>query len=394
MDETMELLFPNYTSPTGTIAAPKQREFLDLLAIYFNDSQYENFCKLCPPTSPPTSAHQWFPISYISKLKRVKNVSTDPTFLTQTIQNFASSHFELSPDASHLRRILPFKISTPELTIREFVVFGFPFGTSTMDVQVHFQQHAKIESISELSPTETPHLPVPTDSKIFKIRVFSSTELIHVLAQTHEYEDSELFLLPFPNSSQNSLNIIPSSSSSQKFDEYAYNRIIQFGPFDPSTILPHNISTFFSSYGTVSSVHLQRNAIFGYVEYSKSVATQVLGLMKFDGGCVINGEVINCRVLEGEEEKLFWEVQREKKRVGAEDMISLGISVQRQRVEKGGKGKRSLKKGGGKSGKMDVNSILNIHSGITKAKKGQSGRQAKVVKKKVDPLVELFESTL
>lgn len=59
----------------------------------------------------------------------------------------------------------------------------------------------------------------------------------------------------------------------------------------------------------------EKDARIGYVKFKRSVASQILPLITNNGGLFFQEEPISVRVLEGNEETLYWDVSAEKERL-------------------------------------------------------------------------------
>ena len=59
----------------------------------------------------------------------------------------------------------------------------------------------------------------------------------------------------------------------------------------------------------------EKDARIGYVKFKRSVASHILPLITNNGGLFFQEEPISVRVLEGNEETLYWDVSAEKERL-------------------------------------------------------------------------------
>lgn len=90
------------------------------------------------------------------------------------------------------------------------------------------------------------------------------------------------------------------------------NRILEFTTEGDGVILDKSrISKIFEQYALVVTIDYASGSM-GYVRLKKPVANQVVDVINRNGGLYLNDELIKVRALQGDEDRVYWEIYGSK----------------------------------------------------------------------------------
>lgn len=90
------------------------------------------------------------------------------------------------------------------------------------------------------------------------------------------------------------------------------NRILEFKTEGDGIVLEKSrISKAFEQYASVVTIDFDGGSM-GYVRLKKPVANQVVDVINRNGGLLLNDEIIQVRSLQGDEDRVYWEIYGSK----------------------------------------------------------------------------------
>ncbi|KAI8815152.1 hypothetical protein BJ742DRAFT_6290 [Cladochytrium replicatum] len=286
-------------------ASAAEQAILDVLSLYFSNEGVKNtFAMLSKSTFVrPDVEEGWVPVAFLASFKRVQPLISSPLDISRVARAFASSHLEVSGDELRIRRMVPFDaqpVEMPKITTTTLEAVGFPSGTTLIEVRTHFGQ---------FGATDVERY-VKNGSDCFKVTFGTVMNLVRALAQQHNYEDCTIEVTPCINmtvSQQPSSKNVPADPMA-----YKLNRVWAIGPINDLTS-KSSIETVLSKYADISLVDIPMEHTHGHIRFKKPVAKELATLLRNnEGGLFVDGEEVPFRVIEGEEERLYWEVWRER----------------------------------------------------------------------------------
>ncbi|TPX70569.1 hypothetical protein SpCBS45565_g01618 [Spizellomyces sp. 'palustris'] len=303
-------------SPTQPLSDTARKAVRDLLLIYFCNSEINGTVANIPKN---VISHEdwlagWIPISTLASFKRLQAITKDPLEIARAAVELAPAIFEASLDGSKLRRRIPFdgkyaaEIDAREAISRNIVqVHGFGASTATTEVRAYFERFGPVVHLAAVGPV---------DKGTFNVEFANVQDMVKVLAQSHVYEDMQIQvqgkskIAREPSTpSGTTAAAISSLETHAGVTTYPHNRIVQFVLSDPQ-ITKLVIKAAAEQFASVHSIDLERDADAGYIRFKKSVAKEVVNVIERQGGLQVNGERVELRSLEGEEERLYWSVSK------------------------------------------------------------------------------------
>ncbi|KAJ3292333.1 hypothetical protein HDU76_007177 [Blyttiomyces sp. JEL0837] len=348
----------------------KEKEAIEFLELYFCDKEIKNLLHKAKVSHPSANwVHGWIPLQMICTFKSVKAAGIKAQDLINAIMRICPAAFELSPDGSSIRRLVSFDQRTAieklqaanNLGTKHSLVLealGFVDGTTRVEVKSYFDQFGRVNNVTMSTDLSGEPLAI--------VEFEDASTMVRVLSTSHSHEDSPIKVqartktqrISNDNTSTiNQLRDLPQLASVNARVEafkpkgqakiqasavlgYPINRIIAFGPVDPEWMRlsrARTIRAAFEKLGSVSDVWIEEGTTLGHIRFKSSVAKEIAEMVSRQGGLEVDGEILPVVALEGERERLFHEVQREKERLNptskSDSVIALEASL---RLKKAG----------------------------------------------------------
>ncbi|RKO84213.1 hypothetical protein BDK51DRAFT_26192, partial [Blyttiomyces helicus] len=165
---------------------------------------------------------------------------------------------------------------------------------------------------------------------IFLIEFENVADMVKALAVSHTYEDARIkvrgrsknsaapaFVAPPPTAVKlDRAGILETRSGIHSF---ARGRVLEVKFEEPDSVTGPDVrrralKAIFEGLAPVTSIDFERGVTTGHVRFKKGVARNVLSIIAYQGGLTVAGDTVQVRVLEDEEERLFWEVAQEREK--------------------------------------------------------------------------------
>ncbi|KAJ3176238.1 hypothetical protein HDU87_005453 [Geranomyces variabilis] len=305
----------------GHSSPSNRKAILDILLTYFSNSGISGTVANIPKSafSQDDWAAGWMPVAKIATFKRLQALTKNPLEVASVAVQLAPLIFEVSQDGSRIRRRMPYDakevaaMSAQEsLAKTALEATGFATSTTTAEVSAFF---------SNLGPVASASNPRPG---VFAIEFQNPQDMVRALAvQNHTYEDAQIQVRGVAKAALDTVSHTETSpepctalDAHAGVSSYPRNRVVKFALQDAS-VTNVEIKEKIAMFATVHSVELAKGAVNGYVRFKAGVAKQVLDVVARNGGIQVNGEFVTLSLLSGEEERLFWTVQKEKEKIAS-----------------------------------------------------------------------------
>ncbi|KAJ3147818.1 hypothetical protein HDU89_005177 [Geranomyces variabilis] len=305
----------------GHSSASNRKAILDILLTYFSNSGISGTVANIPKSafSQDDWAAGWMPVAKIATFKRLQALTKNPSEVASVAVQLAPLIFEVSQDGSRIRRRMPFDakevaaISAQEALAKTVLeATGFASSTTAAEVSAFFSNLGPVASASN------------SRQGVFAIEFENPQDMVRALAvQNHMYEDAQIQVRGLAKAALDPVSHTESAPEACTALEahagiasYPRNRVVKFALQDAS-VTNVEIKEKIAMFATVHSVELAKGAVNGYVRLKAGVAKQVLDVVARNGGIQVNGENVTLSLLSGEEERLFWTVQKEKEKIAS-----------------------------------------------------------------------------
>ncbi|KAJ3226591.1 hypothetical protein HDU81_007235 [Chytriomyces hyalinus] len=334
---------------------PQQGQILNLLELYFSDKEVPSLLARLVSSHkgeayPPQ--HGWVPLFSLIEMKSFKaihaSVNDVGTFVT-----FLANAFEISPDSRCIRRTVSFDQSSVAASLLHSTnlsascVQFLRIGADAVELDFVAYIANKFGEVARS------HFNHEVDSKSCFIQFKDAQVMVKLLATSnstiHTYEDVTLTVqsAQFPSvmapTSAKAVDFnYPSLTSSNGRTKpikqmgqtaiqaaqilgYPLNRIIRFGPVDTDASSGFTASsvqalakTEFAKLALVADCAFRDGETFGFVRFKKPVALELAEMLMRHGGVdLVGAGKIKVQALEGEDERFYHEVAKEKERINA-----------------------------------------------------------------------------
>ncbi|TPX62817.1 hypothetical protein PhCBS80983_g00008 [Powellomyces hirtus] len=301
-------------------SAARRKAILDVLFTYFSNTGITGTVANIPKAqfTEEDWVTGWTPLAALSTFKRLAALTKNPLEIASVAVQLAPAVFEVSADGLKIRRRMPFDakqvahLSALESLARNLVkATGFAPSTTTVEVASFFAQYGNLANVTT----------VPGEGHAFHVDFTDPHDMIKVLAQTHTYEDSPIHVqgcskpqfVATPADATHAKQASSTLEAHAGVQLYPRNRIVRFTLQDPA-VANVEIKAKLAHFATIHSVDLPKGAVHGHVRLKTGVAKQLLDVVARNGGIQVNGDPVELTLLSGEEERLYWEVIREKEK--------------------------------------------------------------------------------
>ena len=125
--------------------------------------------------------------------KRISSITTSPSHIIETAITLAPNIFESSPCGTKLRRRCPYDLRDSAIAFARDAVgqniveaTGFAPETSSTEVKTYFSRFGVVKDVVLLNNG---------NEKVYAVSFEDPGVMIKVLAASHKYEDSKIFVL-------------------------------------------------------------------------------------------------------------------------------------------------------------------------------------------------------
>ncbi|KAJ3156142.1 hypothetical protein HDU86_004110 [Geranomyces michiganensis] len=374
--------------------ASNRKAILDILLTYFSNSGISATLANIPrhAFSQDDWAAGWMPVAKIATFKRLQALTKNPLEVTSVAAQLAPLIFEVSHDGSRIRRRMPFDAKEiAALTAQESLAktaleaTGFATSTTAAEVSAFFSNVGPVAAVSNSRPG------------VFAVEFQNPHDMVRALAvQNHVYEDAQIQVrgiakpaLDAATSHAESPEPCTALEAHAGIASYPRNRVIKFTLPDDS-VTNVEIKDKIAMFATVHSVELAKGAVNGYVRFKAGVARQVLDVVARNGGLQVNAENVALSLLSGEEERLFWTVQKEKDKIASATPKTPAPPIPANNAQARRVNARSQRRA--ESGPYGKASAKADRKTAADKKKTKKATPAKTPKVKVDELESLFSN--
>ncbi|KAJ3028059.1 UNVERIFIED_CONTAM: hypothetical protein HDU68_002575, partial [Siphonaria sp. JEL0065] len=344
-----------------------QSRIILLLEAYFCNKEVNNILKQAAAKYPNSCFHRGFvPSALLASFKSAKGIT--PQAFIVTAQTLLKNAFEISADGSSLRRTIAFEqrsLSDVLLEKRALsscccLFDGIPVEAIEVDFISFITQ--KIGAVEKYMFGSRVFF---QESKSCHVMFKDSQDMIKLLAASIPlvYEDSKLTIHAsrFPTKQKfnpstqhhqfdfNHPSLTSRDPRSQPIKQkgqqpvqaagvlgFPLNRIIKFNlAQDPEAfgLLASSVQAIvrseFEKLAPVAECIVKEGQLIGFVRFQKGVAKEVTEMTMRHGGIALGvlGDKVPISVLEGEEERLYYEVWKEKKRTETPSIANLAVKA-------------------------------------------------------------------
>ncbi|ORY51326.1 hypothetical protein BCR33DRAFT_452349 [Rhizoclosmatium globosum] len=348
----------------------QQAATLDLLDAYFCNKEVKNLQRLASTQSPNCGwQHGWVPLTTIAGFKTVKQTKISVNLLREVAGSIVPGAFELSPDGLCIRRCVSFNQRAVESVVKNSntlsasccLFHGIPIDAVQLDFLSFIRE--KFGAITRHQFTKAVTGTEDGDFQSCYIQFTDASVMIKLLANTTiptSYEDSSLtveasifpteptftftFDLNHPSLTSRDVRSKPIKQVGQAPVQasavlgYPLNRILKFGPVADTTqsvgftasSLQALARSEFEKLAPVVECVLRPGEAYGFVRFKRAVAKEIGEMVMRHHGVELGvGEKVKVVALEGEAERLFYEVAKEKEKIVAaanEHVIALNAT--------------------------------------------------------------------
>ncbi|KAI9336026.1 hypothetical protein DFJ73DRAFT_851078 [Zopfochytrium polystomum] len=331
------LLIAAIVGPAAVIS-PVQKAVFDLLELYFCDKEVYSILIQGRNSKLYLSCdweNEWIPLSFLCSLKSLRSLRASPPDVLRVISCTCPAAFAVSPDGECIRRMISFEQLPLTLRadwsyraqLRNLLIeaTGFADDITFTEIEAYFRNFTGVTGVSRENG--------PNGTRVVLVSCPNPDFLVKLLAHNHRYEESPIQLtvkvVPLESKSVQGVvhGLVPTPVDSAatligakghakldgaKIFGYSRNRLVGFGPIGsecPVSIL--GIKAAFDAFAPVHSIYMRRNDEVGHVKFKSSVATEVASIIAKQGGIDLGGEMFPVHALQGESERLFYDLQRE-----------------------------------------------------------------------------------
>lgn len=235
--------------------------------------------------------------------------------MASIIKKHASLYFEISSDL--FRRTQSYewdqvkKDSLTRSLCSTLVVSASGFGSLATEEEVKIFLESKCGKLKSLS----------RDSNEYGTWNMSFDSFDALLASMHlelEYQDSKIklvckrYILIINLSTNDKFTKLYKGVKTNSGLSFTPNRILEFRTEVEGTIVDKSLlSKIFEQYALVVTIDYNSGNI-GYVRLKKPVADQVVDIINRNGGLYLNEDVLQVRALQGDEDRVYWEIYGSK----------------------------------------------------------------------------------
>ncbi|KAI8621805.1 hypothetical protein BC830DRAFT_1092281 [Chytriomyces sp. MP71] len=312
-------------------------------------------------SQPNSTALGFVPASLIASFKTAKKEGVTDKLILTVAKHCLRGAFEISNDGTCLRRIVAFDQrnvvdmikSTVVLSQSCLLIRGIPHDAVQLDFLSFVADKAESAITRHLFDSDSGR---SDEFKSCYIQFADPTVMVKLLALASAltYEDVTLSIESscFPTTPTTTTPAGMASAPTTTIKEkgqiaihpsealgYPVNRLLKFGPLPDTSAstgftassLTAAARTAFERVAPVADCVVRPGDLFGYVRFRKAVAREVAGMLVKQGGGIdlgTDGEIVRVVALEGEEERLYHDVAKEKqKQLFASDaMIAITAS--------------------------------------------------------------------
>ncbi|KAJ3240259.1 hypothetical protein HDU78_002362 [Chytriomyces hyalinus] len=334
----------------------QQVQILSLLELYFSDKEIPSLLARLVSSHkgeayPPQ--HGWVPLSSLVDMKSFKAIHASVNDVGSFVTSLSNA-FEISPDSRCIRRTASFDQSSVAASLLHSTnlsascVQFLRIGADAVELDFVAYIANKFGEVGRS------HFNHEVDSKSCFIQFKDAQVMVKLLATSnstvHTYEDATLTVqsAQFPSLMATAATAkavdfnYPSLTSSNGRTKpikqmgqtaiqaaqilgYPLNRIIRFGPVDTDASSGFTASsvqalakTEFSKLALVADCAFRDGETFGFVRFKKPVALELAEMLMRHGGVdLVGAGKIKVQALEGEDERFYHEIAKEKERINA-----------------------------------------------------------------------------
>ncbi|KAI8824344.1 uncharacterized protein EV422DRAFT_519821 [Fimicolochytrium jonesii] len=314
-----------------------RKAILELLLVYFSDSEIKGTVANIPQGafSAEDWVVGWIPITTLCSFKRLQSLTKDPLEVASVAHELAQGILEVSTDGSKLRRLRPFTAqdvanlsALAALSQNVVEVTGFARLTPASEVSAYFSRFGPVANVMTVPGQAEP---------VFHVEFQQAKDMVEALARQHSYEDATLHVVGRTKKTiagaEESQKKGPSNKKASVLESHAggdvprRDRVLRFQLADGVTATGAEVKNAMSKFATVHSVELDKEATSGYIRLKKSVAVQLLPIIARQGGALVHGEPLKLGLLGDDEERLYWEVSKQKEKIATAEKKAAPPSV-------------------------------------------------------------------
>ncbi|ORY52584.1 hypothetical protein BCR33DRAFT_779851 [Rhizoclosmatium globosum] len=370
-----------------------QSKIIDLLDTYFCNKEIASILKTASAKHPNCGYQNgWVPAALLASFKSAKESRISPQAFVVTSKSCLPGAFEVSPDGNCLRRRVSFNQRNIADVVRGSVVLssscvlvnGIPKDAVDLDfISYVSEKYGSVERF-QFSPRN-----LSLEFKSCHIQFKDPQSMIKLLAiASFTFEDHQVSIhaSSFPSTTATNKKQITVAPSLPTFDfnhpsltsrdprsepikqkgqsavqaaailGYPLNRIVKFGPIDiaKTGFTTSSLQTLsraeFEKLAPVAECIVREGEIFGYIRFKKGIAKEIVEMTMRHGGIGLGvlGDKVPLVAMQGEEERLFYEVAKERERVSGGNLAVAAIKAVKARrslaVKQGSK-RKGAKKG-------------------------------------------------
>ncbi|KAJ3031799.1 hypothetical protein HK097_005407 [Rhizophlyctis rosea] len=174
-----------------------RQQLLDALILYFSNSELNGTVANIPKTYLTENDFQegWLPATALLTFKRISSLTTNPTDLITTALSLSPQILETSPCGTKLRRRQPYDIRDAAIAFARDTVglnvveaTGFAPAVTAAEVKTYFGRFGGVKDVTVGSDDGM------GEGKKWRVQFEDPGVMIKVLATTHKYEDSRIFV--------------------------------------------------------------------------------------------------------------------------------------------------------------------------------------------------------
>jgi hypothetical protein len=252
-------------------------------------------------------------VSDLLKFKKIADLTKDHQQLADIMTKLGHEYFDVS--GLELRRRHPYewnqvkKETLSASLCSSLVVAVSGFGSFATEEEVKIFLESKCGKLASLY----------RESGTWNMSFNSFDALLAAMNLNLEYQDSKLKLV-CKRYTTSKLNISINNQFTNLYKgvktssglSFTPNRILEFRIQEDGIVMDKSmISMVFEKYALVVTIDFDSGNM-GYVRLKKPVANQVVDVINRNGGLYLNEELITVRALQGDEDRVYWELYGSK----------------------------------------------------------------------------------